>query len=95
MDSPQTVDMGVELTLRASHAQAEDFARHAGARRFAYNWCVANNRHLLAMRKSGHAVIIPVSPFDNINAFNKFKVSAAAGVDDQGKVGLPWRKQVY
>ncbi|RYF20367.1 MAG: transposase [Oxalobacteraceae bacterium] len=95
MEPANAIDVGVQLTIKATRAQKEAFSRHAGARRFAYNWCVANNRDLLAKRKQGHNVHIPVTPFDNIHAFNQWKKSHHAGIDKDGKIGLPWRREVH
>ena len=88
------VNIGIELTIRATKSQKDAFSRHCGARRFAYNWCVANNRKLLEAKKTGGTIKVPVSPFDQINAFNKWKLSAEAGVDAVGKSGLHWRREV-
>lgn len=39
-------------------------------------------------------VDVPWSGFDLINAFNRWKGSKEAGIDDAGREGLPWRSQV-
>jgi putative transposase len=75
-------------------------ARHAGAARFAYNQCLALVKQRLDARSVDGSVVVPWSGFDLINAFNEWKVSAAAGrvmaVDAAGAVtvlatGLSWR----
>jgi putative transposase len=79
-------------------------ARHAGARRFAFNQCLAMVKDGLDRRgRDGSSVVVPWSGFDLINAFNAWKRSAAAGrvlvVDAAGTVevvatGLAWRGEV-
>jgi len=88
------VNIGVTLTIRPKNGQVELFNRHAGARRFAFNWCVAHNRELYKVSKNNKAVRVPYSGFDYINAFNRFKLSPEAGRDARGKPGLPWRQEV-
>jgi putative transposase len=68
--------------------------RHAGAARFAFNQTLALVKNALDAKGSGADVDVPWSGFDLINAFNRWKRSAEAGVDEDGAVGLPWRKEV-
>jgi putative transposase len=88
------VNIGITLTIRPRIGQIELFNRHAGARRFAFNWCVAHNRKLFETSKKDKSVRVPYSGFDHINAFNRFKLSPEAGRDARGKPGLPWRNEV-
>ncbi|HET6810952.1 MAG TPA: hypothetical protein VFH50_08090 [Acidimicrobiales bacterium] len=79
------------------------FARHAGARRFAYNQCRRMVTEALQARKADPDLPVPWSGYDLINAFNSWKVSEAAGrvfaVDSTGsaeiaRTGLIWRSEV-
>ncbi|GIH16306.1 resolvase [Rugosimonospora africana] len=79
-------------------------ARHAGASRFAYNQSLRLVKDALTARAADPGVGVPWSGFDLINAFNAWKVSAAAGrvlvADSCGEVavvatGLAWRTEVH
>lgn len=83
------------IVLRTTPQQAQVLWRHAGARRFAYNACVANIHALLARKDDPERGPLPWSPFDNISYFYRFKKSAAAGVAEDGTPGLPWRREVH
>ena len=84
------------LTLRPNASQKVMLAQHCGAARFAYNWGLAEVKRSLEAREtltppaSGK---VPWSGFDLINAFNRWKLSEAAGCVD-GEAGLPWRTKV-
>ena len=82
------------MKLRVPAAMQEKLAQHAGASRFAYNWCVATARENLQDKKSQPGAKHPRTGFDFINCFNQWKVSPAAGVDAEGKPGLTWQKSV-
>ena len=68
--------------------------RHAGAARFAYNVGVGFVQQALEAKNADSSVKVPWSSFDLINAFNRWKLSPAAGVDALGRPGLPWRGEV-
>ena len=82
------------FTLLPLEEQRAHLRRHAGAARFAYNRELAHVKATLDARKTDASVKVPWSGFDLINDFNRFKLSAAAGVDAAGKLGLPWRGEV-
>ena len=82
------------FTLLPLEEQRAHLRRHAGAARFAYNRELAHVKAMLDARKKDPSVKVPWSGFDLINDFNRFKLSAAAGVDAAGKPGLPWRGEV-
>ncbi|MBN9160100.1 MAG: transposase [Myxococcales bacterium] len=83
------------FTLKPTPSQAEALARHVGAARFAFNRCLAFVRDALASKSDeGPSPFVPWSGFDLINAFNRWKTTAAAGADESGAPGLPWRTQV-
>jgi putative transposase len=74
-----------------------------GAARFAFNQCLAMVKDALDAKSRDASVVVPWSGFDLINAFNRWKRSAAAGrvwtVDTAGtatvhSMGLSWRTQV-
>ena len=76
------------------------FARHAGARRFAYNQCLALVHEALEAKRADPGCRVPWSRFSLINAFNTWKRSATAGLriavslDGNAEVietGLAWR----
>jgi putative transposase len=48
----------------------------------------------LDARRDGAEVRVPWTGFDLINAFNRWKRSADAGLDENGVEGLPWRGEV-
>ena len=96
-------------TLEPTPAQVANFWRYAGASRFAFNQCIGFVKTALeaakavaqtdvkaAKRKKSQKAKtkVPWSGFDLINAFNTWKRTAAAGVNDAGDVGLPWRTEV-
>lgn len=82
------------FTLAPTASQAEALRKHAGAARFAFNQCLRFVVDKLAAKKDDDRVRVPWSGFDLINAFNAWKLTAAAGVDDAGQPGLPWRAEV-
>jgi putative transposase len=91
------------FTIDASAAQKVVLARHAGAARFAFNQCLAMVKDALDAKSRDVSVVVPWSGFDLINAFNRWKRSAAAGrvwtVDTActatvHSMGLSWRTQV-
>lgn len=82
------------FTLKPNQAQREALSRHVGASRFAFNQCLRFVIDGLEARKADPEVEVPWSGFDLINAFNRWKRSEAAGVDDAGRPGLPWRAEV-
>jgi putative transposase len=82
------------FTLRPTAAQEQVLWRHAGASRFAYNQSLALVNDAVAAKKAGADVRVPWSGFDLINAFNRWKRSDAAGVHEDGSVGLAWRAEV-
>ena len=69
-------------------------ARHAGAARYAFNACLGLVKQAVAAHRDDPGAPVPYSGFDLINAWNHFKTSPAAGVDEHGNVGLPWRAEV-
>ena len=89
------VNTGARFTLRPTAEQRDGFARHAGARRFAFNWCVANNKEIYEKSKKDKRIKVPRSAFDNIKAFNAYKVSPEAGPNNFGSIGLSWRHKVH
>ena len=82
------------FTLLPSRSQEEALRKHVGAARFAFNQCLRIVRDSLAAKKSDDAVKVPWSGFDLINAFNGWKLTPAAGLDDSGQPGLAWRAEV-
>lgn len=82
------------FTLEPTTAQVEALRRHVGAARFAFNQCLRNVMTKLDAKKMVGGVAVPWSGFDLINAFNAWKLTAEAGVDDQGNAGLAWRGEV-
>lgn len=68
--------------------------QHAGASRFAFNQGLHFVKEALEQRKSDESIKVPWSDFDLINAFNKWKHTSAAGLDDNQKPGLPWKDTV-
>ena len=82
------------FTLVPTSAQVESLCRHVGAARFAFNQCLRDVVSKLEAKKTDESVKIPWSGFDLINHFNAWKLTAAAGVDDEGTVGLAWRNEV-
>jgi putative transposase len=84
------------LTLLPNAAQKSMLVKHGGAARFAYNWGLAEVKTALeagAARATPARGKVPWTGFDLINAFNRWKLSEAAGCVD-GKIGLPWRTEV-
>jgi putative transposase len=82
------------LVLAPKQEQIQLLRRHAGARRFAYNACVANVNALRTHKDEATRPKLPWSTFDNINYFNAFKHSTNAGVAEDGTPGLPWAREV-
>ncbi len=82
------------FALQLSANEEVKLRRHAGASRFAYNQCLRLCKNALEARKQDPTSKVPRSGFDLINAFNAWKVSPAAGVDEDGKPGLPWRQEI-
>ena len=82
------------FTLRPTAEQEQALWRHAGASRFAFNQCLRFVVDGLEAKKAEPDRRVPWSGFDLINAINAWKRSEQAGVDEQGRVGLPWRGEV-
>jgi putative transposase len=82
------------FTLRPTTSQEEALRKHVGAARFAFNQCLRIVQDTLATKKTDDSARVPWSGFDLINAFNAWKLTAAAGVDESGQHGLPWRTEV-
>lgn len=84
----------MRFTLQPTAAQEQNLWRHAGAARFGFNQALRIVKDGLEARKADANVQVPWSGFDLINAFNRWKRSSAAGVDERGNPGLPWRGEV-
>lgn len=82
------------FTLRPTAAQEQALWRNAGAARFAFNQSLRIVEDALDARELDPRLRAPWSGFDLINAFNRWKRSAEAGVHEDGKVGLAWRREV-
>jgi putative transposase len=82
------------FTLLPESSQEEALRRHVGAARFAYNQSLRFVCDALEAREVDPSVKTPWSGFDLINAFNAWKRSEVAGVDESGSEGLGWRNQV-
>jgi putative transposase len=87
------------FTLEPTASQVEGLRRYVGAARFAYNQCLRGVLTKLeekaAKEDSGEEdARVPWSGFDLINFFNQWKLTAEAGVAEDGKPGLPWRNEV-
>jgi len=82
------------FTLAPTPPQVEALRRHVGAARFAFNQSLRIVATRLEAKKLDAGVRVPWSGFDLINAFNAWKLTAEAGVDDDGKAGLAWRSEV-
>lgn len=82
------------FTLLPTAAQEQALWRHAGAARFAYNQSLGLVKNALEARRGGSNARVPWTGFDLINAFNRWKRSSAAGVDEHGEPGLAWRTEV-
>lgn len=82
------------FTLVPTSSQEEGLRKHVGAARFAFNQCLRIVLDALDAKKANDAIRVPWSGFDLINAFNAWKLTEAAGVDDAGRPGLPWRADV-
>src|SRR6476619_6837694 len=82
------------FTLEPTASQVEALRRHVGAARFAFNQCLRGVITKLEAKKADERVAVPWSGFDLINAFNAWKLTADAGVDEEGKTGLAWRSEV-
>lgn len=83
------------LKLRPDAQVKAALRRHAGARRFAYNFCVRAFSDGGEKRREDPTHRGPCTGFDFINVFNGWKRSPEAGVDVDGAVGLPWRGEIY
>ena len=97
-------------TLNPTTEQERALRRHAGASRFAFNQCrrfvvtALDERARLASLGTGRAessstcgtedVLVPLSGFDLIKAFNRWKHSPAAGDAPDGTQGLAWKGEV-
>ena len=79
------------FALDLTPEQVQVALRHAGAARFAFNQGLSLLNAAYQKHKEDNTVKVPYSGFDLINAFNRWKVSADAGVDDKGTPGLGWR----
>lgn len=84
------------FTLVPTAVQAEALRKHVGAARFAFNQCLRLVEDALAAKTNGAGASnkVPWSGFDLINAFNAWKLTEAAGRDEAGNIGLPWRNEV-
>ena len=82
------------FTLAPTREQREVLRRHTGAARFAYNQALRVVIERLEAKKTTPEIKVPWSGFDLINAFNRWKVSEEAGVDEAGRSGLSWRREV-
>ena len=82
------------FTLLPTASQEQALWRHAGAARFAFNQSLRLVKNALEAKEAGAEVRVPWTGFDLINAFNRWKRSADAGVHDDGTVGLAWRTEV-
>lgn len=82
------------FTLRPTRAQAEVYARHEGAGRFAYNMAIELHKKAKREAAAGATEVwVPVTPLQCLDAFNKWKVTLAAGGTSDAP-GLPWRDEV-
>jgi putative transposase len=82
------------FTLAPTATQVDALRRHVGAARFAFNQCLREVVTKLEAKKADACVKVPWTGFDLINTFNAWKLTAAAGMDDEGKAGLAWRSEV-
>jgi putative transposase len=82
------------FTLDPTPEQEAALCRHVGAARFAFNQCLRLVLKALEAKQAQPEARGPWSGFDLINAFNAWKRSPEAGIDDAGKPGLAWRDQV-
>lgn len=82
------------FTLQPTVEQEEVLRRHVGAARFAFNQSLRIVKDALDARRSGADGRVPWSGFDLINAFNRWKISPDAGIDEHGNAGLAWRGEV-
>ena len=82
------------FTLVPTASQAEALRSHVGAARFAFNQCLRIVTSALAAKKDDATVHVPWTGFDLINAFNQWKLTDDAGVDEAGRPGLVWRTEV-
>jgi putative transposase len=80
------------LDLRAGESDRN--WQYAGASRFSFNQGLRFVKEALEQKKANDVVKVPWSDFDLINAFNKWKNTSAAGVDENGKPGLTWQKSI-
>ena len=82
------------FTLLPTASQEQALWRHAGAARFAFNQSLRLVKNALEAKETDSEVRVPWTGFDLINAFNRWKRSADAGVHDDGTVGLAWRTEI-
>src|SRR5687767_14554331 len=82
------------FTLAPTREQEQALNRHVGAARFAFNQCLRLVLTALEAKNSHPDARVPWSGFDLINAFNAWKRSPGAGVDENGQAGLAWRDEV-
>ena len=82
------------FTLDPTREQEQALSRHVGAARFSFNQCLRLVLNALEARKQNPETRVPWSGFDLINAFNAWKRSSDAGMDEAGEPGLVWRDQV-
>ena len=82
------------FTLAPTREQEQVLNRHVGAARFAFNQCLRLVLNALAAKKTDAAARVPWSGFDLINAFNAWKRSPEAGLNEEGQTGLAWRDEV-
>jgi len=82
------------FTLRPTPEQEQVLLRHAGAARFPYNQGLALLNETYRAHKQAPAVHVPCSGFDLIHAFNAWKRSPLAGMNEDGTPGLRWRGEV-
>lgn len=82
------------FTLVPTASQEEVLRSHVGAARFAFNQCLRIVTDALTAKKVDASIEIPWTGFDLINAFNHWKLTESAGIDEAGKPGLAWRTEV-
>jgi len=82
------------FTLAPTREQEQGLSRHVGAGRFAYNQCLRFVLNALDARKAQPEARVPWSGFDLINAFNAWKHSEQASVDENGQPALAWLGEV-
>ena len=92
-----------QFTLQRNDRVEACVRRHLGARRFAFNQCLAGVKDALGKRRADPSAVVPWSGFSLVNYFNAWKKTEQAGrrfaVDPSGTaelvdVGLSWRDEV-